>query len=55
MHIEGYIRQSDGAWVLRETNNAGDTIDVAPVGCRLPVSEIHFKVSFTLLSPSSLA
>ena len=52
VHIEGHIRQNDGAWVLRETNSVGDTIDLASVGCRLPVAEIYFKVSFAPPSPS---
>lgn len=55
MHIERYLRQSDDAWVLRETNSAGDTIDLASAGCRLPVAEIYFKVSFARPSPSQNA
>ena len=51
VHVESHARQSDGAWILRETNDPGDTIDLASVACRLPVAEIYFKVSFT--SPSS--
>ena len=46
VHIEGHVRQNDGAWLLRETNRMSDTIDLTSLGCRLPVTEIYFKVSF---------
>jgi Uma2 family endonuclease len=52
LHIERYLRQSDGAWVLRETDSADATIDLVSVGCRLPAAEIYFKVSFSRPSPS---
>ena len=51
VHVECHSRQHDGAWVLRETNNPGDTIDLASVACRLPMAEIYFKVSFAPPSP----
>jgi Uma2 family endonuclease len=47
VHIERYLRQSDGSWILRDTNREGDTIDLPSVGCRMLVAEIYFKVSFT--------
>ena len=51
VHIESHARQLDGSWVLRETNDPGDTIDLASVACRLPVTEIYLKVSFATPPP----
>jgi Uma2 family endonuclease len=55
LHVERYQRQDDDAWVLRETSNADDCIDLASVACRLPVAEIYLKVSFPAPAPSSPA
>jgi Uma2 family endonuclease len=46
VHVEQYVRQEDGAWLLRETGRAEDVIEVRSVGCRLPVSEVYLKVTF---------
>ena len=46
VHIEGHVRQNEGAWLLRETNRMSDTIDLTSLGRRLPVTEIYFKVSY---------
>jgi Uma2 family endonuclease len=45
VHVERFVRQDDGTWVLHETNTLDDEIDLTSVGCRLPVSEIYFKVT----------
>jgi Uma2 family endonuclease len=50
VHVECYLRQED-TWVLRETSNSGDTIDLASVGCRLTVVEIYLKVTFSVPTP----
>jgi Uma2 family endonuclease len=44
IHIEQYVRQDDGTWVLREMNSLNDIIELASVGCRIPVAEIYLKI-----------
>lgn len=45
VHVERFVRHDDGTWVLNETNSLSDTVELASVGCRVPVSEIYLKVS----------
>jgi Uma2 family endonuclease len=45
VHVEQYIRQDDGSWVLRETNNLSDIIELDSIACRIPVAEIYLKIS----------
>jgi Uma2 family endonuclease len=52
IHVERYVRQADGTWVLHETNKLEEEIELTSVGCRLPLSEIYFKVTFR--NPPSL-
>lgn len=46
VHVELYTRQPDAAWVLREWNDAGATIDLASLECSVAISEIYAKVTF---------
>lgn len=46
-HVEHYVRQSDGSWVLHETNRLEDTIQLTSVPCSLPLSEIYDKIDFS--------
>ncbi len=45
VHVERFVRQEDGSWVLHETNDFSDEIELSSVGCFLPVAEIYFKVT----------
>jgi Uma2 family endonuclease len=45
VHIEQYVRQDDGSWVLRETNSLNNIIELDSMACRLPVAEIYLKIS----------
>ncbi|MGH9759508.1 MAG: Uma2 family endonuclease [Blastocatellia bacterium] len=53
IHIEQYVRQNDDSWVLRETNNVNDIIELTSVGCRIPATEVYFKISIKAPSPIS--
>jgi Uma2 family endonuclease len=44
VHVERFVRQDDGTWVLSETNEIDDTIRLATLDCALPLAEIYFKV-----------
>jgi Uma2 family endonuclease len=43
-HVELFARQADGSWVLSETNDPQQAIDLAAIGCRLELAEIYAKV-----------
>jgi Uma2 family endonuclease len=45
VHVEHFLKQEDGTWVLSETNTIDETVDLSSIGCLLPLSEIYFKVS----------
>ncbi len=45
-HVEHYIRQTDGSWVLHETNRLEDTIQLKSMPCSLPLSDIYDKIEF---------
>lgn len=43
-HVEHFQKQSDGTWVLSETNDPAGVIDLPTVQCRLSLEEIYAKV-----------
>ncbi|HSB08513.1 MAG TPA: Uma2 family endonuclease [Blastocatellia bacterium] len=45
-HVEHHTRQSDGSWVLHETNNIEDSIQFKSVACTLRMSDIYAKIDF---------
>jgi Uma2 family endonuclease len=45
-HVEHHVRQPDGSWILHETNNLEDTIQLKSVPCSLRLSEIYNKIDF---------
>jgi len=45
-HVEHYVRQADGSWLLRETSRVQDTIHLSVIQCRLPLAEIYQKIEF---------
>lgn len=44
VHVEHYVRQPDNQWLLSETDNPHDTIDLASIGCRLPLADVYDRV-----------
>ena len=45
-HVEHCIRQPDNRWLLEETDNLEDTIELTSIGCQLTLSDIYAKVEF---------
>jgi Uma2 family endonuclease len=45
IHVERFIKQPNGTWVLSETNSLDDTVNLSSIDCQLPLSEIYLKVS----------
>jgi Uma2 family endonuclease len=45
-HVEHQARQTDGSWVLHETNSLEDTIQLKSVPCSLRMADIYFRIGF---------
>ncbi|MBV7337771.1 Uma2 family endonuclease [Chloroflexi bacterium TSY] len=43
-HIEHYVRQSDGQWLLSEATKLGETIHLPTIECELPLVDVYDKV-----------
>jgi len=43
-HIEHYVRQANHQWLLSETNDLQDMIELPSIQCSLAVSEVYDKV-----------
>ena len=48
VQVEHYRRQADDSWVLREYRQWADTLDLASIGCRLPLESIYEKLKALL-------
>lgn len=46
VYVERLLKQDDGTWVFSDTNDPSGSVELASVGCRIPLSEIYFKVPF---------
>ena len=42
-HVEHFVRQPEGGWLLSETDAQADVISLAAIDCELPLSEIYHK------------
>lgn len=47
-HIEHYIRQSNGQWLLLEATKLGETIHLPTIECDLPLADVYDKVDIEL-------
>jgi Uma2 family endonuclease len=43
-HVEHWLRQGDGLWLLEEVDDLGRTLDLPSIGCRLSLEEIYQRV-----------
>lgn len=43
---EHYVRQSDGAWLLREFTSPNNVIELTSIGCRLQLDSLYERVEF---------
>jgi Uma2 family endonuclease len=43
-HVEHHTRQADGSWLLQETNDLEDTIQLKSVPCSLRMADIYSKI-----------
>jgi len=42
-HVEHYLRQPDGRWLLEETNRLNDSVTLPSISCTLALAEIYDK------------
>ncbi|HEX8476646.1 MAG TPA: Uma2 family endonuclease [Pyrinomonadaceae bacterium] len=42
-HVEHYVRQPDNQWLLSETDNPQDIVNLPSIDCRLALSDIYDK------------
>jgi Uma2 family endonuclease len=49
VHVEQYVRQPDGRWILSEEASLGGTIHLASIGCDLEVAEIYEKTDLVVV------
>ncbi len=52
-HVEHYARRPDNQWLLWETDSPEAVVELASVGCRLPVAALYEKVDFDLENETS--
>lgn len=45
-HVERYVRQPDGSWLLREASELTESVTLESVGVVLPLAEIYRQVTF---------
>lgn len=43
-HVEQFLRQPDGRWLLAEATGLEATIDLPSIGCRLALAEVYERV-----------
>lgn len=44
-HVEQFVRQADGRWLLEEVSRVEGTLTLPSLGCALPLAEIYAKVN----------
>ena len=45
-HVEQFVKQAHGGWLLSETSRLEDTLTLPSIECTLPLSDIYEKVQF---------
>lgn len=45
-HVEHFVKQAQGGWLLSETNRLEDTFILSSIECRLPLSDVYEKIRF---------
>lgn len=45
-HVEHFVKQSHGGWLLSETNQAEDALVLSSIDCTLSLGDVYEKVQF---------
>jgi hypothetical protein len=43
-HVEHFVKQDQGGWLLSETNRLEDTLTLSSIACTLSLHDIYEKV-----------
>ncbi|MEZ6130407.1 MAG: Uma2 family endonuclease [Planctomycetaceae bacterium] len=46
-HVEQFLKQDDGNWLLKEYNGNNAVITIESLGCQLSLADVYAKVDFT--------
>ncbi len=44
VHVEHWVRQPDGSWVLTETDDLGASLVLSSVGCTVAIADVYDRV-----------
>lgn len=44
VHVEHYLRQANGSWLLTDFDEIGQVLELEPVGARLGLEEIYRRI-----------
>ena len=47
-HLECWVRQADNTWLLTELSDLNQTVQLASLGCELPLTEIYHMVEWAV-------
>lgn len=50
-HVDHYVRQDDGTWLLREVAGADAVLTLAALGCELPLAALYERVELPESGP----
>lgn len=53
VHVEHYLRQESGLWLLGDVEAPDATIDLPSIGCRLSLREVYDRVTFPAVAPGA--
>jgi Uma2 family endonuclease len=46
IHIEHFVRQSDGRWVMTEIDSPAESLQLSSIGCIVPLADVYDKIEF---------
>ncbi|MCY7377403.1 MAG: Uma2 family endonuclease [Pyrinomonadaceae bacterium] len=48
MHVEHFVRQKNGGWLLTELSDAADILELPTIACQVNLSDIYAKIDFSV-------
>jgi Uma2 family endonuclease len=45
--VEHYVRQANGQWLYSVVSGLSGVVEIASIGCRIPLSEIYDRITFS--------
>ena len=53
IHVDLFMRQPDGRWLLTSTDSLEDVLDLPSIGCRLALADLYERVEFGEQGPGT--